>query len=115
MRLNFRVGTLIVLGLAVLFPFSCSTEVDINAEPEDIWAIYGTLNPRDSIQDIRIASGFLPEGNAEDAAASLDLSLKGLLASTGIKEPEMNFCKACFDGCYPVDFDENLSKFCLEG
>ena len=43
------------------------------------------------------------------------LSLEGLLASTGIDNPEMNFCKACFDGCYPVEFDENLSKFCLEG
>ncbi len=42
------------------------------------------------------------------------LSLGGLLASTDIEDPEMNFCKACFDGCYPVEFDENLSKFCLE-
>jgi len=43
------------------------------------------------------------------------LSLPGLLASTGIANPEGNFCKACFDGCYPVDFDQDLSKFCLEG
>ena len=43
------------------------------------------------------------------------LSIGGLLASTGIADPENNFCKACFDGCYPVDFDEDLSKFCLEG
>jgi len=43
------------------------------------------------------------------------LSLNGLLESTGISDPENNFCKACFDGCYPVDFDEDLSKFCLEG
>jgi amidophosphoribosyltransferase len=42
------------------------------------------------------------------------LSLKGLLASTGIDDPENNFCKACFDGCYPVEFDEHLSKDCLE-
>jgi amidophosphoribosyltransferase len=42
------------------------------------------------------------------------LSLEGLLASTDFDDPEMNFCKACFDGCYPVEFDENLSKFCLE-
>ena len=42
------------------------------------------------------------------------LSLEGLLESTGLADPENNFCKACFDGCYPVEFDENLSKFCLE-
>ncbi|MFC1812122.1 amidophosphoribosyltransferase [Thermodesulfobacteriota bacterium] len=42
------------------------------------------------------------------------LSLDGLLTSTGVKNPENNFCKACFDGCYPVEFDELLSKDCLE-
>jgi len=42
------------------------------------------------------------------------LSLEGLLSSTGIEHPENNFCKACFDGCYPVSFDEDLSKHCLE-
>ncbi|MEE4359058.1 MAG: amidophosphoribosyltransferase [Desulfococcaceae bacterium] len=42
------------------------------------------------------------------------LSLKGLLDATGVKEPENHFCKACFDGCYPVHFDKSLSKACLE-
>ena len=42
------------------------------------------------------------------------LSLPGLLSATGIENPEDNFCKACFDGCYPVDFDDTLSKNCLE-
>jgi amidophosphoribosyltransferase len=42
------------------------------------------------------------------------LSLEGLLSSTGIENPADHFCKACFDGCYPVQFDENLSKHCLE-
>jgi amidophosphoribosyltransferase len=42
------------------------------------------------------------------------LSLKGLLESTGIEHPENHFCKACFDGKYPVKFDENLGKNCLE-
>ena len=42
------------------------------------------------------------------------LSLEGLLKSTGIDDPENNFCKACFDGCYPVKFDESISKDCLE-
>lgn len=42
------------------------------------------------------------------------LSLPGLLESTGMNNPEHYFCKACFDGCYPVDFDGELSKHCLE-
>lgn len=42
------------------------------------------------------------------------LSLKGLLAATGVDNPESHFCKACFDGCYPVEFDRQLSKHCLE-
>ena len=42
------------------------------------------------------------------------LSIEGLLQSTGIENPENYFCKACFDGCYPVQFDEQLSKHCLE-
>jgi amidophosphoribosyltransferase len=42
------------------------------------------------------------------------LSLGGLLNATGVKDPESRFCKACFDGCYPVDFDQQLSKHCLE-
>jgi amidophosphoribosyltransferase len=42
------------------------------------------------------------------------LSLDGLLSSTGVDDPADHFCKACFDGCYPVRFDENLSKHCME-
>ncbi len=42
------------------------------------------------------------------------LSLEGLLESTGVDSPEKKFCKACFDGIYPVAFDEKISKQCLE-
>jgi amidophosphoribosyltransferase len=42
------------------------------------------------------------------------LSIDGLLSATEFKSPEKNFCKACFDGCYPVAFDMQLSKDCLE-
>jgi amidophosphoribosyltransferase len=42
------------------------------------------------------------------------LSIDGLLQASGIDNPGNNFCKACFDGCYPVEFDANLTKDCLE-
>ncbi|MFH1885623.1 MAG: amidophosphoribosyltransferase, partial [Pseudomonadota bacterium] len=42
------------------------------------------------------------------------LSLEGLLASTGVEKPGDMFCCACFTGEYPVLFDKDLSKNCLE-
>ncbi|WP_051284015.1 amidophosphoribosyltransferase [Desulforegula conservatrix] len=42
------------------------------------------------------------------------LSIEGLLESTKTPDPENNYCKACFDGNYPVKFSENVSKACLE-
>jgi len=42
------------------------------------------------------------------------LSLSGMLDSTGVEFPGNFFCKACFDGCYPVGFDDVVSKTCLE-
>ena len=42
------------------------------------------------------------------------LSLDGLLGAMGVDDPGDYFCKACFDGCYPVSFDNNLTKHCLE-
>ena len=44
------------------------------------------------------------------------LSLEGLIESTiaGNESERETFCKACFDGCYPVAVDEGVSKGCLE-
>ncbi len=42
------------------------------------------------------------------------LSLEGMLEATGVDRPEENFCKACFDGHYPVSFEKGLTKECLE-
>jgi len=43
------------------------------------------------------------------------LSIEGLLDATGVPDAGNRFCKACFDGCYPVRFDDEVSKGCLEG
>ncbi len=44
------------------------------------------------------------------------LSLEGLLEATvaGTGNTADMFCKACFDGCYPVPVDGNVNKQCLE-
>lgn len=42
------------------------------------------------------------------------LSIDGMLGSTGVADPLCHFCKACFDGSYPVQFEEGLSKDCMD-
>ena len=41
------------------------------------------------------------------------LTIEGMLKASGIEDPELNFCKACFDGEYPVPFDPNFTKQCM--
>jgi amidophosphoribosyltransferase len=41
------------------------------------------------------------------------LSIPGMLEATGVENPGDSFCKACFDGSYPVPFDPGLSKKCM--
>lgn len=43
------------------------------------------------------------------------LTIEGMLEASGVKDPENHFCKACFDGKYPVQFEEGISKNCLGG
>jgi len=103
---RIRVKTLRKLGvrkihLRVSGPphrFSCHYGIDFSTRGELIAA-------NKTIEELREYLGL-------DSLAYL--SLEGLLASTGVKDPENNFCKACFDGCYPVAFDEGLSKDWLE-
>ena len=40
------------------------------------------------------------------------LSLPGMLEATGLEQD--GFCLACFDGKYPIQPEEDISKFCLE-
>jgi amidophosphoribosyltransferase len=78
--------------------FPCHYGIDFSTRGELIAA-------RKSVEDLR---GYLGLDSLHY------LSIDGLLQSTGIENPEENFCKACFDGCYPVAFDQNLTKECLE-
>jgi amidophosphoribosyltransferase len=41
------------------------------------------------------------------------LSIEGMLDASGVKNPELNFCKACYDGDYPVPFDPEFTKQCM--
>jgi amidophosphoribosyltransferase len=78
--------------------FPCHYGIDFSTRGELIAA-------RKSVEELR---GFLGLDSLHY------LSIEGLLQSTGIENPEYHFCKACFDGCYPVHFDDEVSKHCLE-
>ncbi|MDY0374547.1 MAG: amidophosphoribosyltransferase [Desulfobacterium sp.] len=41
------------------------------------------------------------------------LSMEGMLEASGVEKPEDHFCKACFDGSYPVAFDPGVTKCCM--
>jgi len=41
------------------------------------------------------------------------LSIEGMLEASGVKNPGQSFCKACFDGNYPVPFDPHFTKQCM--
>ncbi|MEL6135390.1 MAG: hypothetical protein AAFR59_18685, partial [Bacteroidota bacterium] len=68
----------IVILLALLSFFGCSTEVILNAPPKDIWVVYGVLKQEADVQYIRISRGFLIEGDALEFAKNNDLTGTGL-------------------------------------
>ncbi|MEM7374923.1 MAG: hypothetical protein AAF587_40395 [Bacteroidota bacterium] len=76
-----KIFHLILLACCIVCWTSCSTEVNLNAPAKEIWVVYGVLNPEDSVQYIRVANGFLPEGDALEYAKENDLSAKGLLVN----------------------------------
>lgn len=52
------------LLLSILIFSRCSTDVNLIAPYKETTVVYGLLNPVDSVQYIRIAKGYLGEGNA---------------------------------------------------
>lgn len=64
--------------LACLLAWGCAEDFDINAPQEDIWVVYGVLNPDDSIQYVRISKAFQPNSNALDSAQIGLFTVRGL-------------------------------------
>jgi hypothetical protein len=64
--------------LATLLCWGCAEGFDINAPQEDIWVVYGTLNPDDSLQYIRVSKAFQPRSNALDSARIGEFTVRGL-------------------------------------
>jgi len=62
----------ILLALITCFLASCETDLDINADWEEITIVYGILNPNDSIQYIKINKAFLGQGDPYEFAKVSD-------------------------------------------
>ena len=56
------------LGSILMFS-SCETDIDVNADYQDITVVYGLVNPNDTNHYIKINKAFLGEGSALDLAA----------------------------------------------
>jgi len=65
---------LAIFALITISFASCSNELDINGEYEDVTVVYGVLSPNNQRQYIRINRSFLTDGNAFDAALIADSS-----------------------------------------
>ncbi|MBX3101913.1 MAG: DUF4249 family protein [Bacteroidetes bacterium] len=88
MRMYLYVWLGILTGWGLLS--SCSNELDVTAEPKDIYVVYGVLDPDKPVQEIRIQKAFLTEGNAIEYGATHDNSLKNATVTL-----------TC-DGCTPL-------------
>lgn len=67
-----------LLGAFAFLGNSCSTDFEVYAPYEDIVAVYGILNPGDSIQYIVVSKAYQIEGNAITHGQENDHSLKGI-------------------------------------
>ena len=59
----------IFVVFASLSIVSCKTDIDANAEYQDITVVYGLIDPADSVHYVKITKAFLGEANALDLAA----------------------------------------------
>ncbi|HNS18691.1 MAG TPA: hypothetical protein PKH94_07135 [Bacteroidales bacterium] len=64
----------VILATLILALMSCSTEVDLIGDYEDITVVYGLLNQTDSISYLKINKAFLGDGNALVMAQEPDSS-----------------------------------------
>lgn len=64
--------------LLVISTTGCTTDFDVYEDAKEIRAVYCVLNPRDTVQYVRVAKAYQVEGDAIQYAANNDLSVKGL-------------------------------------
>ncbi len=67
--MNFRLSVVLLFLTAF---WSCSEDIDLTAPYEETMAVYGFLNPNDSLQYIRISKAFLGDGNVYVMAQQQD-------------------------------------------
>lgn len=56
---------------------ACSNELDVTAEPKEMYAVYGVLDPGQELNVVRLTKAFLVDGNGYETAADSALSVRG--------------------------------------
>jgi len=74
--LRNQTGMFLFLSFTSLL--GCRTDFDLYAPYEDIWIVYGVLDPDQDQQGIRISLAFQEQGDVFEYAAELDPSVGGL-------------------------------------
>lgn len=67
--------TALLVGIGM---YSCDETFELNAPYEDIYVVYGILDPTADTQHVRISLGFLPEEDAVEFARDYDGAIPGL-------------------------------------
>jgi hypothetical protein len=75
MQLRFLAPLLILLTTLL---GACSTDFEVYAPEKEIRSVYCVLNPRDTVQYVRIAKAYQVRGDAIAYAGANDFSVKGL-------------------------------------
>lgn len=72
-KFGWFTAILIIIGL-----YSCDETFELNAPYEDIYVVYGILDPSVDTQYVRVSLGFQPEEDAIEFARDYDGSIPGL-------------------------------------
>lgn len=70
--------SILLLVVCLLSTWGCSTDFEVYAPEKEIRSVYCVLNPRDTVQYVRVAKAYQIEGDAVVYAGANDLSMKGL-------------------------------------
>lgn len=68
----------LLLVVQILLVGGCTTDFEVYAPDKEIRSVYCVLNPRDTVQYVRIAKAFQVKGDAVQYAGANDFSVKGL-------------------------------------
>lgn len=116
--MNLKSISLLSILACSLLMISCETTFDPYAPEEEIYVVYGVLNPQADEQFVRVARAFRTDGDAYAYAAANDLSYSGLQVTVSENnhiyelEPTMDYPRDA-DGVFTED--QTVYRFLTDG